>query len=329
MSYHHLTIEKRESILKFIGAGFSNREIARQLDISPSTVSREIRRNGGRKKYSASRANERYVKKRKKSHKRYALCNPELYILVKRLVEDFQWSPEQISNRLKMEDYGLSISYPTIYRAAHRKVFDTKKDKRRKEFEKKFRQKGKRRKGKENEDKRGQMDIPHGIEERPAAAGDRSEGGHLEIDTVIGKRGGACLVTVVDRMTRYLWSSIIPACTAENVTNGLREILRSMPQGYAKSITPDRGVEFKRHRQITEEFGVPFYFPPPHQPWQRGTNENTNGLLREYFPKKTSMDEVTKEALQAVVDKINKRPRKCLSWLSPYEVFSRNVLHLD
>ena len=210
MSYHHLTIEKRESILKFIGAGFSNREIARQLDISPSTVSREIRRNGGRKKYSASRANERYVKKRKKCHKRYALCNPELYILVKRLVEDFQWSPEQISNRLKMEDYGLSISYPTIYRAAHRKIFDKKKDKRRKEFEKKFRQKGKRRKGKENEDKRGQMDIPHGIEERPAAAGDRSEGGHLEIDTVIGKRGGACLVTVVDRMTRYLWSSIIP-----------------------------------------------------------------------------------------------------------------------
>ena len=329
MSYHHLNTKQRECILKRLEVGDSIRQIAVQIGVSPSTVSREIKRNGGRKRYSSSDADKRYLKKRTRCHKKLCLGDPAAYGLVKLLIEDQQWSPEQISNRLKLEGHWLSISYATIYRAIHKKMFDLKKDKRRRGFAKKLRNKGKKRKGKNNQDKRGQMNIPHAIEERPAAAGDRSEGGHLEIDTVIGKRGGACLVTVVDRMTRYLWCSIISNCTAENVTQALREILSSMPAGFAKSITPDRGVEFRRHAQITEEFNIPFYFPLPHQPWQRGTNENTNGLLREYFPKKTSMNHVTKEALQAVVNKINNRPRKCLSWLSPSEVFSQKVLHLD
>ena len=329
MSYKHLNTKQRECILKRLETGDSIRQIAKQINVSPSTVSREIKRNGGKKKYSSSAADKRYEKQRKHCHKKLILSDPSALALVKLLVEEQQWSPEQISNRLRLEGHWLNISYSTIYRGANNKLFDTKKDKRRRGFKKKFRHQGKKRKTDKNQDKRGKMDIPHTIEERPAAAGDRSEGGHLEIDTVIGKRGGSCLVTVVDRMTRYLWCSIIANCTAENVTNALKEILASMPERFAKSITPDRGVEFKRHRQITEEFNVPFYFPLPHQPWQRGTNENANGLLREYFPKKKSMDGITKEALQAVVNKINNRPRKCLSWLSPAEVYSKNVLHSD
>lgn len=329
MSYKHLNTKQRECILKRLETGESIRQIAKRLNVAPSTVSRELKRNGGRKKYSSSKAEERYKKQRTHCHKKLLLSDPSALALVKLLIEERQWSPEQIANRLKMEGNWLSISYPTIYRDIHKRMFDIKKDKRRKGFAKKLRHGGKKRKDKKSQDKRGQIDIPHAIEERPAAAGDRSEGGHLEIDTVIGKRGGSCLVTVVDRMTRFLWCRIIENCTAENVTNALREILLTMPEGFAKSITPDRGVEFKRHRQITEEFGVPFFFPLPHQPWQRGTNENTNGLLREYFPKKKSMDGVTKEALQAVVNKINNRPRKCLSWFSPAEIYSKIVLHLD
>ena len=144
-----------------------------------------------------------------------------------------------------------------------------------------------------------------------------------------GKRGGAHLLTQVDRKARYLLAVKVSDNTSETVSKAMIEQLRQLPKEKVRSITPDRGHEFSDHAAVTATVHqVPFYFADPYSPWQRGTNENTNGLLRQYFPKYTSLDSVTPEELAVVVKKINLRPRKCLGWLSPYEVFFDTVLHL-
>ena len=188
-----------------------------------------------------------------------------------------------------------------------------------------LRHRGKPRKTKNPDSRRGKMAISHSIEERPEEANVRSRFGDWEADTVQGKARGPRLVTLVDRKSRYLLCKKVPTERMDEVAQAMIDCLEGYP---CESITPDRGKEFSRHGRVTEATGAEFYFALPRHPWQRGTNENTNGLLREYFPKKTNLANVSDQEVQVVEDKLNHRPRKCLGYLSPFEVLFQIPLHL-
>lgn len=327
--YYHLTINDRESLLFLIAKGFSIRKIASALNRSPSTIFRELRRNSRKNEYSPSLAMSLYRKRRKKCHKRQILDNPELYNKVKHLFLEEQWSPEQISNRLRLEKYPLRISYNTIYRAIYARKFDGKRlSYGNRGCIRKLRHRGKTRHKKGEKETRGKIRISNGLEKRPKSALERKEIGHIEADTIIGKAGGACVVTMVDLRSRYLLGGRAKKRDSDSVKGVILEVLNRLPSWKKKTITPDRGKEFACHEEITKETGIEFYFPRPHSPWERGTNENTNGLLREYIPKSTDIDRMTENEIATIFDKLNKRPRKCLGWRSPYEIFFNIVLHL-
>lgn len=163
---------------------------------------------------------------------------------------------------------------------------------------------------------------------RPKEANERKEIGHWEADTVLGKRNMGCLVTLADRCSRYYIVQRVTAKASQPVADKTIEILKQLPSNKAKTIKPDRGEEFAKHMLVTEEKGIPFYFANPHAPWQRLTNENTNGLMREYMPKSTDFSSYTDDEIQEYVAKINTRPRKCLGWKTPKEVFVSVPLHL-
>ncbi|WP_251421691.1 IS30 family transposase, partial [Lactococcus muris] len=174
----------------------------------------------------------------------------------------------------------------------------------------------------------GKIPISHTIHERPESANQRLEIGHWEADTVAGKTGGSCLVTLTDRKSRYLLAGKIDKKLSELVKDKMIELFQTIEKTKVKTVTPDRGKEFSKHPEITEQLHIPFYFTDPHAPWQRGTNENTNGLIREYLPKTYSMDEVPSETIDKYIEKLNLRPKKVLGWKTPYEIFFEEVLHL-
>lgn len=327
--YNHLTTNERENLLFLSAKDYSIRKIASILHRSPSTISRELRRNSKNKVYSPSLATSLYLKRRKNCHKRYTFDNPELYSKVKRLFLEEQWSPEEISNRLRLEDYSFSVSYNTIYRAIYARQFDEKGLSRgNRGCIRKLRHRGKTRHKKGMQDARGKIRISNELEKRPKSALERKTIGHIEADTIVGKRGGACVVTMVDMASRYLLGGKAKKKDSDSVKEVMLDVLNSLPSRKKKTITPDRGKEFACHEEITEETGIEFYFPRPHSPWDRGTNENTNGLLREYIPKSTDIDSISEEEIAKYFDKLNKRPRKCLGWKTPFEVFFNKVLHL-
>ena len=273
-------------------------------------------------------AEQKYRKRRKRCRRKKRLSDPALYELVREKFLEQQWSPEQIEGRLRLENYPDPPSYKTIYRAIYAGMFDTKEQKRsegNRGMIRRLRHRGKPRKTKNPDSRRGKMTISHSIEERPEAANTRSRLGDWEADTVIGKAGGPRLVTLVDRKSRYLLCRKVPTERMDEVAQAMIDCLEGYP---CESITPDRGKEFSRHGRVTEATGAEFYFALPRHPWQRGTNENTNGLLREYFPKKTDLANVSGKKVQVVEDKLNHRPRKCLGYLSPFEVLFRTPLHL-
>lgn len=321
--YHHLTTNERESILKYLSAGKSLRWISQLLERSPSTISRELRRNASETGYWPSKAQQRYQEHRKKCRRKKILSLPAPKCFVQQMIMEEQWSPEQIANWLKQRQNFAQVSSRTIYRSIYAGMLETHElSHKEKGFKSYLRHKGKPRHRANHEETRGKIRISHTIDERPAAANDRSEFGHLEADTVLGKAGGSCLLTLVDRRSRFLIAVKLPRRSAACVRDALLAVIRSLPDGYVKTITPDRGKEFAKHAEVTEATGVEFYFPPPHAPWMRGTNENTNGLLREYLPKKQSMDHISEKQIATWVHKINSRPRKVLYWRSPLELFA-------
>lgn len=331
--YKHLTIEERESLYLSKNQGKSIREIARELGRSPSTISRELARNKrSHRAYSPSAAQRRYANCKKNCGRKAILSTEENRDIIRKLIGEYEWSPEQIEHRLALEKSPLQLSYATIYRALKSCLLD--------ESEKKYirkcdrysfhlRRKGAPRKKNGKTNKQGKFHVQYTISQRPAAANDRSEFGHWESDTVIGKRGEARLLTQVERKSRFLLAVKIPDAAAETVKEAMIAQFQQLPPEMRKSVTPDRGHEFAKYAEVSEAIErLPFYFADPYSPWQRGSNENTNGLLRQYYPKYTSLDGVSADDLAAVVDKLNHRPRKCLGWLSPCEVFYKTVLHL-
>jgi len=331
--YQHLSIEEREKILVLRTEKKNLHSIAKEIGRDVSTISREISRNSkAHKEYSAATAQNKYRERRKKCRRIKLLEDVGLHDKVRRLFLDQQWSPEQISNRLAHENSPFRISYNTIYRAVYTGMFDTPEQKHstgNRGAIRKLRHRGKTRHKKGKVETRGKIVISNMIENRPSEANERKEIGHWEADTLIGKIGAPCLVTMTDRYSRYLLAEKIAKRSSQPLADKMIAIFSANPKKYLKSITPDRGIEFAKHAQITQSLnGVQFYFPAPHSPWQRGTNENTNGLIREYFPKSFDFSSCSDQDVALIVKKINKRPRKCLGWKSPFEVFFQKVLHL-
>ena len=326
MSYKHLSIVEREMILFHLAQGLSLCQIAKLLGRNKSTISRELARNGG--EYLPSKAQARYRRRRKKCRPHKLLENPELFALVKKLFLGCQWSPEQIANRLKLEGYPIQPSYKTIYRAIYSGMFDTPEQRRsegNRGARRKLRHRGKPRRPKGYVSNRGKIPISHELSERPVEANERVRRGDWEADTIVGCNRKSGLLTLVDRKSRFLLAALLSRLGSKEVKTAMIESLCGEP---IHSITPDRGREFQLHGKVTATLGVEFYFPPPHQPWQRGTNENTNGLLREYFPKGYDFSQLSDKDLQKVVDQLNHRPRKCLGYRTPAEVYFSTMLHL-
>lgn len=324
MSYRHLNIVEREKIAIYRAEGQSMSRIAKVLGRNKSSVSRELKRNA--KEYSPSRAQAAYRRRRKKCHRQKILANSELYALVKKLFLELHWSPEQIAARLKLEGH-CCISYKTIYRGIYAGMFDTPEQKRSQGNRgaiRHLRHKGKSRHVKNYAENRGKIPITHELTERPVEANERVRFGDFEADTIVGFNRKSALLTLVDRKSRFLIAAKLARLGSVELEEALVKMLCGQP---LHSITPDRGREFQLHKQVTAKLGVEFFFPPPHQPWQRGTNENTNGLLREYFPKGFDFNELSDESLQAVVEQLNKRPRKCLGYKSPWEIWFSRPLH--
>lgn len=325
--YKHLSTKERELIYLMLGQGCSYAAIGKVLGRSKSSISREIKRNVGDDGfYFPSEAMGKYRERRRNCHARRRLDDPRILSFIKDKIFNFQWSPEQIENRLKHEKSGLSISYATIYRGFRSGRFDYSTPASVRKGCRKLRHKGRKIHYSHVKETRGRFPVSNDIEDRPLSAQTRSRLGHWEADTVIGKKGKKCLLTLNDRKSRFLIARISDRKTAECVNAQMIKALKGVK---VKSITPDRGKEFAGHAEVTEALdGVQFYFPGPHQPWQRGTNENSNGLLREYFPKGSDIGDYSSAQVRAAVDRINRRPRKCLGWKTPYEVFYGVSLHL-
>lgn len=330
--YNDISIAEREKILILYTKKRSLRSIGKELGRNVSTISREISRNKVKKGYSAIAAENKYQARRKKCVKNRLLENDVLKNKIRSLFLDKQWSPEQISNRLVYENSPYKISYNTIYRGIYSGIFDTaaqKLSRGNRGAIRKLRHRGKTRNKSGIEESRGKMIISNTIHQRPIEAKQRKVIGNWEADTLLGKRKSACLITMTDMCSRYLLGKKIPQKQSEMLANGMVTLLSNIPKNALKTITPDRGKEFSKHSEISQLLdNVQFYFSDPRAPWQRGTNENTNGLLREYFPKSFDIASLSDYDVFLAIDKLNKRPRKCLHWKSPFEVFFNTVLHL-
>ena len=319
--YHHITTKERESLLILIKTGKQNCEIAAILGRSPSTVSREIRRNAERRnEYSPHEAENNYRANRLNSVRKPKLSDRGTAEKVSCLLSLF-WSPEEISNRLKEEQSSVNISTCTIYRGLENGLLDPS-------LRKVLRIKGRQRHGGHKKSKCGHLDIEYTIHDRPKSVKNREKLGHWESDTVRGAKWSGCIATHAERKSRFAVLCKIPDRTADVFTTATIAAFNKLPRRKVKSFTADHGKEFSEHRKLGTELKCRVYFADPHAPWQRGTNENMNGLLRQFFPKRTSFAEVTQEDVDAVAKLLNRRPRKCLGWKCPEEVFFNKSLHL-
>ena len=316
MSYTHFTLTERNILQQFLNEGKSFREIARLMERSPSTISREVKRNFSKKKkrYNAWRATILYLERRKRCKRHPAIKEGTyLYNLIKECLEKY-WSPEIIAAYCKKNGY--NIAFTTIYRAVKSGMFSDIKPKTH------FRRKGKHKHAKHGN--HATIHPEHTIHDRPDIVNQRLRLGDWEGDTVCGARNKSCLVTQVDRKSKLLVAAISPNHSMAAVRQATRRAfeLLELPLPI-HTITLDNGSEFADFKGIEEDLDTTVYFADPHSPWQRGLNENTNDMLRFFFPKGTDFSLISEEELLRVVHLINSRPRKCLDFLSPLDFISK------
>ena len=322
--YERFTITEREILFKGLAQNKLQKEIAEELNRNPSTISREIRRTGlNRLSYCPSEAKLDVTKQSLKRKRRQKIIQNEFLCT---WIEDklkIKWSPEQISAILKIEfpnELKNNVSHETIYRY----IYSIKDSDHKKILIKALRQSRKKRKPKKKGKKKGTTikDLVS-IHNRPPEVETRQELGHWEGDLVIGKDHKSAIGTLVERSTGYL---IIVSFTGNhntyNVTRGFAAALGWLPSHMKRSLTYDRGTEMAGHKWFSKFTGIPVYFADPYCSWQRGTNENTNGLIRDYFPKKTDFSLVTNLELFKTQESLNSRPRKRLEYDTPEELFT-------
>ena len=317
-SLRALSLSEREEISRGIAIGLSIRAIAREIKRAPSSVSREIRRNGGQLLYRAASAEARALDKSRRPKQCKLATNARLRRLVSKKLK-LNWSPEQIAGWLKREysDEAVQVSHETIYRS----LFIQARGVLKKELTAHLRSRRTIRRSKHASSKgdaRGQIVDAVSISERPASVEDRAIPGHWEGDLISGS-GGSYIATLVERHSRYVMLLKVANKSTDTVVAALIKQVKRLPTNLFKSLTWDRGHELANHRQFSIATNIDVYFCDPQSPWQRGSNENTNRLLRQYFPKRTDLSVHSQAKLDQVAGQLNNRPRKTLQFESPAE----------
>ena len=309
MSYTQLTQYQRYQIYALLKREHNQTEIAQTIGVHKSTISRELKRNRGHRGYRPKQAHCKAINRRSWDHRRIPAQTWRW--IEGKLRQD--WSPEQVT--LWMRRYRkVSVSHEWIYQY----IYANKRAGG--DLHKHLRCQKKRRKRYGSTDRRGNLVDRVSIEQRPGVVEERSRLGDWEADTVIGKKSPYALVTLVERKSRFTLVKKISRRTSEATTNAVIQMLKPF-RLKTLTITCDNGKEFAGHKEIAKELGAHVYFANPYASWERGTNENTNGLLRQYFPKGSDFSKITDEKVQYVEKKLNCRPRKCLSAMTPEMVF--------
>lgn len=317
-----LSMLEREEISRGLSRGISMRRIAASIGRNPSTVSREIARNGGTQPYRAAEADARALR----LARRPKICKLARHPKLRRLVASklrLQWSPEQISGSLRKQfpdDEQMNVSHETIYRS----LFIQARGVLKKELQAHLRSPRVMRRAKKanRDDQRGRIPNAVSIRERPASVEDRAVPGHWEGDLLSGK-GQSYIATLVERASRFTMLVKVDSKETAPVVAALTKHIKKLPAELRRSLTWDRGHELSHHKALTIATDVQVYFCDPQSPWQRGTNENTNGLLRQYFPKGTDLSLFSQAQLNAVAARLNGRPRKTLDFNTPADTFAQ------
>jgi len=324
-----LTFAEREEISRGLSCGGSVRSIARRLGRAPSTVSREVARHGGRLGYRANHAEY----EASLSALRPKLCRLALNGKLRKLVAGklaLEWSPEQISGWLKArypDDSSMQVSHETIYKSLFVQARGVLKKELIKHLRTRRHMRHSHKKG-VAEELRGKIPGTISIRERPAEAEDRAIPGHWEGDLLCGSKKSQ-IITLVERHSRFTSLIRAPDNTTASVVSALTRHVRRLPKSLRRSLTWDRGKELSKHASFSVNTDVKVYFCDPHSPWQRGTNENTNGLLRQYFPRGTDLSGYTQSQLDKVALRLNQRPRKTLGFQTPADKLHACVASID
>lgn len=320
-----LSLAEREEISRSLAAGHPIRRIAQLLGRAPSTISREISRNGGQTSYRANCADDAAWTRAQRPKTCKLVDNPLLAEIVATKLQ-LQWAPEQIAGWLKHTfpgDEDFQVSHETIYRS----LFIQARGALKKELLAHLRRPRIMRRSRhhtQKTDNHGRIKDTVSISERPATVEDRAVPGHWEGDLLFGDRNSQ-IATLVERQTRYVMLVKVASKDTETVIDALIDNARELPQELYQSLTWDRGKELADHKRFTLATDIDVYFCDPHSPWQRGSNENTNGLLRQYFPKGVDISAYSQAQLNEVARKLNERPRKTLEYQTPAERFSQLV----
>jgi len=324
-SNRSLTLAEREEISRGLASYCSLRAIALQLGRAPSTISREVNRNGGLTHYRASQADQAAWDRACRPKTCKLVANRALARVVARKLQ-LEWAPEQIAGWLKHtypDDENYQVSHETIYKS----LFIQARGALKKELLQHLRRTRAMRRSRHHTQKKpdhGRITDTISIRERPASAEDRAVPGHWEGDLVFGSHNSQ-IATLVERHTRYVMLARVTGKDTETVINALIKQAHKLPRELYQSLTWDRGKEMADHKRFTLATDIKVYFCDPHNPWQRGSNENTNGLLRQYFPKGMDLSGVSQAKLNGVARRLNERPRKTLNYETPAEQFSQCV----
>ena len=324
-----LTLAEREEISRGVFAGQSLRSIAASLGRAPSSISREVRRNGGRRRYRASKAEQAAWHRAHRAKTCKLVQNRALARIVAKKLQ-LQWAPRQIAGWLKRtypDDETYQVSHETIYRT----LFIQARGALKKELLQHLRRTRAMRRSRhhtQKTDQHGRITNAVSIRERPAEVEDRAVPGHWEGDLLFGSNNSQ-IATLVERHTRLVMLVRVPSKDTKTVINALIKQAHKLPRELYKSLTWDRGKEMADHQRFTLATDIKVYFCDPQSPWQRGSNENTNGLLRQYFPKGMDLSNVHQNRLNAVARRLNERPRETLQFYSPAEKFSECVASTD
>lgn len=320
-----LTLVEREEISRGIATGCSIRSIAAFLNRSPSTISREIKRNGGQRRYRASQADQAAWDRALRPKNCKLVENRGLARIVARKLQ-LEWSPEQIAgwlNHTYPDNERYQVSHETIYKSLFIQARGALKE----ELLQHLRRTRMMRRSRHHTQKgenHGRITDTVSIRERPASVEHRAIPGHWEGDLLFGSHNSQ-IATLVERHTRYLLLTKVNSKDSETVINALIKQAHKIPQELYRSLTWDRGKEMADHKRFTLATDIKVYFCDPQNPWQRGSNENTNGLLRQYFPKGMDLSTVSQAKLNAIARRLNERPRKTLNYETPAERFSQCV----
>lgn len=318
--YHHLTREKRCQIDVLKKSGLTQKDIATKIEVHPSTITRELKRNSAKRvktekiEYEYAEAHKKSQRRRREVSSRPSKLTPKTKtIIIEKLA--FQWSPEQISGWLRRNEI-MQISHETIYKMIWR---DKRKGgnlyKNLRHCRRKYQKRAWTRK---------QSCIPNriDIDQRPEIVEHKQRVGDLEVDTIVGKGHVGAVLTIVDRASKLTKLYIVPKKTSENIAKGL--VSKLMPiKDFLHTITSDNGGEFAKHEEVSKILGTEFYFSKPYHAWERGLNEHTNGLIRQYIPKSAQMTNFTQEDIDRIEDLLNNRPRKVLDYRTPIEAFEK------